>query len=198
MCIGTDCQTKSAFLFIDVDVIRNSLQNIANHNHFDTSINTLFWFYSNPGFKLQLNNCQRWFSGFNRQLGKEEVAGSIPVEDKYFHFKFLLAYRSLQLSGAHANEIKHDHSPVEYVVLEPNTINLTKPLHINHHRILLTSLFQNILCAFHRQLMYIWARFMICTFVYIRHSIIVILWEIMLFCLYIIIEYIFKMNVYTE
>ena len=36
--------------------------------------------------------------------------------DIYFHLNFSLASRFSQLGGAHANEIKHDHSPVVYVV----------------------------------------------------------------------------------
>ena len=36
-----------------------------------------------------------------------------PVGEIYFH-------RSSQLGVAHAKEIKHDHSPVVYVVLDPS------------------------------------------------------------------------------
>ena len=43
-----------------------------------------------------------------------------------FILKFSLPSRSEQLSGAHANEIKHDHSPVDIVVLL-DTINHTRP-----------------------------------------------------------------------
>ena len=45
--------------------------------------------------------------------------GSNPAGDVYFHFEFLVPFRSEQLSRANANEIKHDHSPVVTVVLEP-------------------------------------------------------------------------------
>ena len=38
----------------------------------------------------------------------------------YFHFDFFAPPpRSEQVSGAHVNEIKHDHSPVVIVVLDP-------------------------------------------------------------------------------
>ena len=43
--------------------------------------------------------------------------GSNPVGDTYFHFELFAPSRSEQLSGAHANETKHDHSPVVIVVL---------------------------------------------------------------------------------
>ena len=41
--------------------------------------------------------------------------GSNPIGNVFFHFNFSLPPGSEQLSGAHVNEIKHDHSPV-YVV----------------------------------------------------------------------------------
>ena len=43
----------------------------------------------------------------------------IPVETYIFLLNFSLPPRSEQLSGAHANEIKHDHSPVVIVDLDP-------------------------------------------------------------------------------
>ena len=43
--------------------------------------------------------------------------GSNPAGDIYFHFDFFQSC-SEQLSGSHANEIKHDHSPVVIVVLD--------------------------------------------------------------------------------
>ena len=46
-------------------------------------------------------------------------AGSNPAGDIYFHFEFSIPACSEQLSGSHANEIKHDHSPVVVVVLDP-------------------------------------------------------------------------------
>ena len=49
----------------------------------------------------------------------------IPLET-YFHFEFSLPPRSEQVSGAHVNEMKHDHSPVvSLVVLDP--INHIRP-----------------------------------------------------------------------
>ena len=36
-----------------------------------------------------------------------------------FHFEFFACFPSLQVGGALANEIKHDHSPIVIVVLEP-------------------------------------------------------------------------------
>ena len=51
--------------------------------------------------------------------------------DIYFHFNLSLASRSSQFGGAHANKIKHDHSPVVYVVETPSTIN-HKPIYIYH------------------------------------------------------------------
>ena len=51
--------------------------------------------------------------------GKLRVAGSKPGRDIYFLFEFFACFPSLQLGGALANEIKHDHSPVVIVVLDP-------------------------------------------------------------------------------
>ena len=42
--------------------------------------------------------------------------GSNPTGNIYFDFEFSLPPRSEQVSGAHVNEIKHDHSPVVIVV----------------------------------------------------------------------------------
>ena len=47
----------------------------------------------------------------------QRVAGSIPGGDIYFHFEFFVC--SLQVDGALANEIEHDHSPAVIVVLDP-------------------------------------------------------------------------------
>ena len=47
------------------------------------------------------------------------VAGSIPGGDIYFHFEFFASFSSFQVGGTLANEIKHDHSPVVIVVLDP-------------------------------------------------------------------------------
>ena len=49
----------------------------------------------------------------------QKVAGSILGGDVYFHFEFFACFPSLQVSRALANEIKHDHSPVVIVVLDP-------------------------------------------------------------------------------
>ena len=53
-----------------------------------------------------------------RQFWKWWVAGSIPGGDIYIFFNLFLSVASLsvQLGGANANEIKHEHSPVVYVV----------------------------------------------------------------------------------
>ena len=45
--------------------------------------------------------------------------GSNPARDIYFYFEFSLPLSSDQLSGAHAIEIKHGHSPVVIVVVDP-------------------------------------------------------------------------------
>ena len=45
--------------------------------------------------------------------------GSNPAGDIYFHFEFFDHPRSKQQSGAHANEIKHDRSPVVILTLDP-------------------------------------------------------------------------------
>ena len=50
--------------------------------------------------------------------------GSNPAGDIFFP---LHPPRSEQVSGAHVNEIKHDHSPVVIVVLDPDTINHIRP-----------------------------------------------------------------------
>ena len=54
-----------------------------------------------------------------RPARNQRVAGSIPDGDIYFHFEFFSCFPSLQVGGALANEIKHDHSPVVIVVLDP-------------------------------------------------------------------------------
>ena len=43
----------------------------------------------------------------------------IPLDTYIFIMIFSLPPRSKQRSGAHVNEIKHDHSPVVMVVLDP-------------------------------------------------------------------------------
>ena len=48
----------------------------------------------------------------------QRVAGSILDGDIYFHFELFACFPSLQIDGALANEIKHDHSPVVIVVLD--------------------------------------------------------------------------------
>ena len=42
----------------------------------------------------------------------------IPLEAYVFILNFSLPLRSEQVSGAHVNEIKHDHSPVVIVILD--------------------------------------------------------------------------------
>ena len=43
----------------------------------------------------------------------------IPLETQIFILNFSIPSCSEQLRGSHANEIKHDHSPVVIVVLDP-------------------------------------------------------------------------------
>ena len=52
----------------------------------------------------------------------------------YFHFEFFAGFPSLQLAGAPANEIEHDHLPVDIVVLDPRY----KALYIYGHIVALT------------------------------------------------------------
>ena len=47
------------------------------------------------------------------------VAGSILGEYIYFYFDFFACFLSLQVSRAVANKIKHNHSPVVIVSLDP-------------------------------------------------------------------------------
>ena len=49
------------------------------------------------------------------------------VETYIFHFEFFACCPFLQLGGALANEIKHDHSPEVIDVQTPDTIYHTKP-----------------------------------------------------------------------
>ena len=51
----------------------------------------------------------------------------IPLETYIFILNFSLPPPYEQVSGAHVNEIKHDHSPVVIVVLDPDTINHIRP-----------------------------------------------------------------------
>ena len=51
---------------------------------------------------------------------KGKVAGLIPSGAIYFYFELFACFCSSQLEVAHANEIKHDNSPVVYVVLYPS------------------------------------------------------------------------------
>ena len=54
-----------------------------------------------------------------RPARNQRVAGSIPGRDIYFHFEFFAGFTFLQVGAALANKIKHDHSPVAIVVLDP-------------------------------------------------------------------------------
>ena len=63
-----------------------------------------------------------WPSGLNRRFTSRGVKGvcSNPAGDiLIFHFELFLQSRYEQLSEAYANEIKHDHSFVVIVVLDP-------------------------------------------------------------------------------
>ena len=62
-----------------------------------------------------------WLSGLSASLSIAEYRAW--VESRWRHIFILnlsLPPCSDQLSGAHANEIKHDHSPVVITVLDPN------------------------------------------------------------------------------
>ena len=54
---------------------------------------------------------------------KQMVADAIPGGVIYFHFEIFAYFPSLQVGGVLANEIKHDHSPIVIVVLDPDTIH---------------------------------------------------------------------------
>ena len=62
---------------------------------------------------------------------KRRVAGSIPGGYIYFHFEFFAYFPSFQVGGALANEIKHEHSPVVIVVLDPRHDVSYKALYIH-------------------------------------------------------------------
>ena len=62
------------------------------------------------------------------RAGKQRVGGSIPFGDLYFPREFF-ACPFLTLGGALANEIKYDDSQVVIVVLDPDTINHTRPVY---------------------------------------------------------------------
>ena len=51
-------------------------------------------------------------------LESEGFRVRFPMETNIFILNFSLASRFAQIDGAHANEIKHDHSPVVYVDLD--------------------------------------------------------------------------------
>ena len=59
----------------------------------------------------------------------------IPLETCIFILNFSLPPRSEQVSGAHVNEIKHNHSPVVIVVLDPRYDLSYKALYIYSRRI---------------------------------------------------------------
>ena len=51
-------------------------------------------------------------------VSNQRIAGSIIGGDIYFHFELFAYFPSLQVGGADANKIKHDHSPVVIVDLD--------------------------------------------------------------------------------
>ena len=59
------------------------------------------------------------YSCLKHQLRERGVAGLIPDGDIFFILNFLHASSSSHLEGTRENEIKHDHSPVVYVVIDP-------------------------------------------------------------------------------
>ena len=55
-----------------------------------------------------------------RCLARDQIVTcSISRGDTYFYFKMFAFFASLQVGGALANDIKHGHSPVVIVVLDP-------------------------------------------------------------------------------
>ena len=79
----------------------------------------LIVFICQDSVRVYTTACQlsAWSNGLGCQPGNLEVSGSIPVGDMYFQFfacfTFFTARRSYE------NSIKHDHSPVLLVVLDP-------------------------------------------------------------------------------
>ena len=61
----------------------------------------------------------RWPTGLRRPARNQRVAGSISGGDIYFNLELFSCFPSLQVGEALTNEIKHDHSPVVIVVLDP-------------------------------------------------------------------------------
>ena len=64
--------------------------------------------------------------------------GSNPAGDIYFDLEFSLPPRSVQVNGAVANEIKHDHSSEVIVVLDPRYDSSYNTLYIYSRSIALT------------------------------------------------------------
>ena len=64
----------------------------------------------------------------------------VPLETNIFILNFSIPACSEQLSGSHANEIKHDRSPVVIVILDPRYDLSYKTLYIYSRSIALTSL----------------------------------------------------------
>ena len=135
ICIATDSQTKSAFLSQNFNVesvgafviglsqissFLSSCYSYCLHLNFAWIHNVIF--YSCQDSERVLNagkkNCPdgQWSMC---TAGKPRVAGSIPGGDIYFHLEFFACFPSLHVGRALANGIRHDHSPVVIVVLDP-------------------------------------------------------------------------------
>ena len=111
-----DCQTKSIFLFTNVDAINYYLQNFARAHK--TLINLIHGFYViGVGFikrqdSIRVFNivCQlsSWPSSLKRKVGKRWVADSIFIGDIFSFKSFLIISRFSQLGETNTNEIKYD------------------------------------------------------------------------------------------
>ena len=66
--------------------------------------------------------------------------GSNPAGDIYFHFEFSLPSLSSQLGGAHANEVKHCHLAVVYIVSDPRYYYLIRLMYRHCHIIIFIKL----------------------------------------------------------
>ena len=75
-------------------------------------VNSLYWKSLKQVKTASMAKRFRW------PARNQRVAGWIPRGDMYFHFEFFACFPFLQVGGAFANEIKHDHSPVVIVVLD--------------------------------------------------------------------------------
>ena len=101
----------------EMKILSDSI-NISNQNQFDTLYWRLLIFERVLNATIHLS---RRPIGLRHPVGKLGVAGLIPAEDirRTYILNFSFVSRPPHLGRAHANEIKHDHLPVVYVVLDP-------------------------------------------------------------------------------